>query len=681
MHIGNRKWLSGLITVLILVMVICPAAQALAAPPPMVKVIIGFNQQSALSARQSLVASVGGQIKQAYHLVAAVAASIPENRVDALRHNALVSYVEEDGTVQAIDATIPWGIRQIGADSVHAYNQGSGVKVAIIDTGIDLNQTDLKVAGNVTFVAGTSSGQDDNGHGTHVAGTVAALGNGTGVVGVAPGAALYAVKVLDRNGSGSISGVVSGIQWAVTNKMQVINMSLGTSSDYTTLHTACDAAYAAGIVIVAAAGNSGNSYGTGVNVLYPAAYDSVIAVAATDSTNSRASFSSTGPKVELAAPGVNVLSTCLGGSYCTMSGTSMASPHVAGVAALVIASGIVKDTDGKDGIADEVRQRLDSTAEDLGAAGRDSLYGYGLVYAPAAAPQTDIPPVAKAGPDQVVSDSTNVGSVSVTLNGSGSYDPDGSIVSWAWSEGATPLGSGQTLAVKFAIGSHTVTLTVTDNGGLTATSNVQITVQPDVAPVANAGPDQVVTDNNCDGVESVTLNGSGSYDSDGSIVSWAWSEGATPLGFGQTLAVTFAVGNQTVTLTVTDNGGLTATSNVQITVQKCPMPAMRVASIGMALTRLYSGLLTYATATVKLVDANGAAVPSATVNGHWQIATTTYPGSNAKTNTGGVVTFTSTMLTKVASGTKFVFVVDQVTKTGWYYNATGSITSNYVSAP
>ena len=178
-------------------------------------------------------------------------------------------------------------------------------------------------------------------------------------------------------------------------------------------------------------------------------------------------------------------------------------------------------------------------------------------------------PTANAGPDQTVIDTDNNGSQQVTLNGSGSSDPDGTIASYVWTEGNTQLGTGATLNVTLAVGSHTITLTVTDNGGLTATDTVVITVSSPAAnkaPTANAGPDQTVIDTDNNGSHQVTLNGSGSSDSDGNIVSYVWKEGSTQLGTGATLNVTLAVGSHTITLTVTDNGGLTGTDKVVITV-------------------------------------------------------------------------------------------------------------------
>jgi len=214
-----------------------------------------------------------------------------------------------------------------------------------------------------------SDPRDDQGHGTHVSGTIAALIDGAGVVGVAPEVDLYAVKVLSSSGSGSWSSIMSGLDWCVGNGMQVVNLSLGSSTDPgTTVKAAFDNAYAAGLCVVASAGNSGAGADT---VGYPAHYDLVIAVGSTTSPDALSSFSSTGPTVEVAAPGSSIYSTLNGGGWGTMSGTSMASPHAAGVMALILAAGI-EDADGNGRRNDEARWVLQSTCLDLGTAGRDN---------------------------------------------------------------------------------------------------------------------------------------------------------------------------------------------------------------------------------------------------------------------------------------------------------------------
>lgn len=233
-----------------------------------------------------------------------------------------------------------------------------------------------------TFYEGTNlkNCSDPNGHGTHVAGIIAARVNGFGVAGVAPKVLLYAVRVLDASGSGYISDIAKGIVEATKgpdniagtqDDADVISMSLG-GPDSPTLRDAVQYAYSYGVVLVAAAGNEGASQPS-----YPAAYPEVIAVGAVDSSYRVPSWSNRNP--DLVAPGVNILSTWNNGGYAYASGTSMACPHVSGTVALIqalrLASGHQKLS------PDQVRNVLISTAIDLGSAGYDSLYGYGLVDA------------------------------------------------------------------------------------------------------------------------------------------------------------------------------------------------------------------------------------------------------------------------------------------------------------
>ncbi len=233
-----------------------------------------------------------------------------------------------------VPQSIPWGITKVW-DSFSfssATFTSNVVKVGVVDTGIDLDHPDLQdnIFGNVTFAARSKSGDDDNGHGTHVAGTIAALDNSIGVVGVAPTSHLYAVKVLDRRGSGRYSDVAVGINWCINNNIDIINMSLGGASTNTTLQSACDLAAAAGVLVVCAAGNDGQA-----NVSYPAKYSSTVAVSAMTEQETLAYFSNYGSEIDLTAPGTNINSTYKDGGYTVFQGTSMASPHVAGVAALI----------------------------------------------------------------------------------------------------------------------------------------------------------------------------------------------------------------------------------------------------------------------------------------------------------------------------------------------------------
>jgi subtilisin family serine protease len=235
---------------------------------------------------------------------------------------------------------IPWGIKAVKAPDAFVVSRGAGVTVCVIDTGIQASHPDLlgNVVGGENFVVmkgsvNPAAWADDNGHGTHVAGTLAALDNGIGVVGVAPASKLFAVKVLNSRGTGYVSDIAEGIRSCVANGAKVINMSIGSSAGSALLQDAIAYAKNAGVVSVAAAGNESGP------VSYPAKYPEVIAVSAVDASMRIAYFSNTGSEVDFAAPGVSVLSSTQGSAYATFSGTSMASPHVAGVAALMISSG------------------------------------------------------------------------------------------------------------------------------------------------------------------------------------------------------------------------------------------------------------------------------------------------------------------------------------------------------
>jgi subtilisin family serine protease len=232
-------------------------------------------------------------------------------------------------------AEVPWGIARVNAPNAWAVTQGEGVKVAVIDTGIDCNHPDLKAncAGGYNAFDSGKSTMDDNEHGTHVAGTIAGILDGKGVVGVAPKARLYAVKVLDKDGSGGLTSIIKGLIWAGNNHMDVANMSLGAPMGTIFMRAAVKYAEMKGVVVVAAAGNDGKA------VNYPGAYPEVIAVAALTPTDGIADFSSRGRQVQFIAPGEDVKSSIPGGQYAFFDGTSMATPHVSGLAALAVARG------------------------------------------------------------------------------------------------------------------------------------------------------------------------------------------------------------------------------------------------------------------------------------------------------------------------------------------------------
>lgn len=338
----------------------------------------------------------------------------PMDAMRALRGDPDVASVEVDvraGAVfvpeDALWTTDPytglgqWGFRAAHVDRAWAASRASAdIVVATIDTGVDPTHPDLRGAllPGATFVSAPSSlcpandVVDDNSHGTHIAGLIAATGNsGLGITGVAFGARLLPIKALDCTGFGQISDVAQSIVWATDHGARIVNISLGTTRDTDVLASAVRYALDRGVLVIAATGNCGapSSRCATANVPeYPAAYPGVLGVGATDVEDVVTAFSTRGPQVALTAPGVRVVSTAptyptylsdrgLTTSYASLSGTSQASAVVAGVAALVWSAQPWLS-------AQQVFDRLVATADDLGDAGRDDAYGAGRVNAAAA---------------------------------------------------------------------------------------------------------------------------------------------------------------------------------------------------------------------------------------------------------------------------------------------------------
>lgn len=268
--------------------------------------------------------------------------------------------------------SLQWGLDRLSAESAWTATRGAGVVVAVVDTGVE-RHPDLGgrvLAGVDLLVAGGDGTQDANGHGTHVAGIVAATAdNGMGGAGLAPEASILPVRVLDASGSGWTSTIAKGVIAAADGGADVINLSLGSPTDDPVLARAVAYAVSRDAVVVSA---SGNSRLDGDPVHYPAAYPGVLAVAATGRDDVSGSFSSTGAHLKLAAPGVEVVSTDLGGRYARRTGTSMAAPFVSAAAALLRSASPTSS-------AGEVSAALTSTAADLEAAGVDHQTGYGMV--------------------------------------------------------------------------------------------------------------------------------------------------------------------------------------------------------------------------------------------------------------------------------------------------------------
>lgn len=337
--------------------------------------------------------------------------TVPADReaqlIEALSRNPAVEYAEPDETVTATTAdeyfprqyalqntgqsfnntagtlSVAGGTADADVDAVEAWGvtKGTGIKVAVLDSGVASDNADItpKVVARANFTNGTT-GEDNYGHGTHVAGIVAATADNTvGVAGVCPGCTILDGKVLNDSGVGSSSSLANGINWAVNNGAKVINMSLGVRASRT-LETAVNNAWSKGVVLVAAAGNGSNQ-----TKIYPGAYPNVIAVAATDNSDAKASFSTYGASwVDVAAPGVNVYSTfpnhpfVLGTQnnrsfgYDVGNGTSMSSPIVAAAAALAWSSHAGATNTS-------VRANIESTADNISGTG--TYWAHGRVNA------------------------------------------------------------------------------------------------------------------------------------------------------------------------------------------------------------------------------------------------------------------------------------------------------------
>ncbi len=365
------------------------------------EVIIGFHDKITPSQRE-LIFNAGGEIRHEYGLIPALVAVVPESALPALNQHPSIAYLEENKMVTAVEpptapgvtytpelfvANTPedeyersWGVQHIGSKAAHQQGiTGKGIKIAVIDSGIDYYHEDLddNYRGGHNFIDSNAPPLDDSlsSHGTHVAGIIAAEKNGTGVVGVAPEASLYSLKVLNNQGMGLIVHIIAALEWSVEHGMDIANISIE-GGHTEALEAACNAAREAGVLVIAAAGNS-----FGEKVSYPAAYNSVIAVTGTNSYNLSGYFSPIGTEIELSAPGVVISSTARNGEYSMLSGTSQAAPHVAGTAALIMSKAAQYPTIPGLQKNEDTRIKLQMAARDLGETGKDDTFGYGLVNA------------------------------------------------------------------------------------------------------------------------------------------------------------------------------------------------------------------------------------------------------------------------------------------------------------
>lgn len=362
-------------------------------PTDTATIIVQFTAVSSTAERTALLQEYGAEIIETDLLPHTYLVSVDSDmEVEALDADDIVVYAESDHLYQSTQDTptlIPddtfyseqWGLEKINAPEAWATTTGSSdVIVAVIDTGIDRDHPDLE--GQLTNGAIASRFSqtilDGAGHGTHVASIIAASSdNQQGTAGVAWGARIMPIKALGSGGFGNLSDIIRGFRWAVDNGADIINMSLGGGNSSRTFQSAVDYANEWDVLVVAAAGNE---FRAGSPVNYPAAYEGVLAVAATDQDDEPANFSNRGDYIDIAAPGVGILaatSRFIGANYIRFDGTSMAAPFVSGVAALLLS--IDPDLSSQ-----ELMDLITETAVDIGLEGKDDRTGYGRIDAAAA---------------------------------------------------------------------------------------------------------------------------------------------------------------------------------------------------------------------------------------------------------------------------------------------------------
>lgn len=706
-------------------------------------VIVSFKDDVAnpAAAATALMQSAGGHVGHVYqHALKGFSATLPVAAVEGLSHNPLVKAIETNQVVQAYGwpsgtpYVVPHGVDRIDADLSAAQSDWSDVDVAIIDTGIDPDHPDLNVSetGVHFFTRFTGPpnkriGTDDNfaddaGHGSHVAGIVGALDNDFGVVGVAPGATLWGVKVLDSGGYGTVADIAKGIDWVVThnrdndNDIEVINMSLGLQGTSSVLRTAVQSAVDAGIVVVVAAGNDGQDiYGPDgifdtADDFIPAAYPEAMTISAMVETDgipggfgpgtldgpddSFAAFSnySSSSAIDLVLPGVNLWSAWYDGSYVQLSGTSMAAPHAAGLAARYVAeNGPATDALG----VAAVRQALIANA-----IAQDDSSGLGLVALND--PDGNLEPIGWAGPLDLGADYLPAADVTGPVAGatvSGVvelkavvFNDDGAVdhVTFAaanWTDGSAPQVFAATFSetdgtwsiswdtTDLTDGLYKITATATEgtvganqsgtsspifvtveNGGVSdAPPTVAVTYPGDGSTVSGS-VDVTASASDDNGVTQVEffVNGKSIGVDESSVGGWsvAWDTASVPDGAN------------TMTATATDTIGQTASDNVSFTVDNVQgADTIHVADLdGIAVPGKRGKW--QAVVSVLIVDASGP-VSGAMVFGAWSGAAV--GTASGLTGSDGVVTFTSR---SNLTGESIAFSVTDVVLEGYEYDAT-----------
>ena len=454
------------------------------------------------------------------HALQGLSARVPTGRLNALQNDPRVDYIVADLPRSVDVQEMPTGIPRIFADTnpeigINGVDDTRvDVDVAVIDTGIDFQHPELNVIGGVNCTTRifravcVDGGDDDHYHGTHVAGTIGALDNGEGVVGVAPGARLWAVKVLNSSGSGWSSWIIAGIDWvaANANTIEVANMSLGGSGFSQAEYDAIQGAVNAGVAFAVSAGNDDDD----ANNYSPGGFDNVLSVSAladfngapgggasstcrTDQDDTLADFSNWGPEVDVAAPGVCILSTypLERGEYGTISGTSMASPHVAGALALLASVDNPANAADVYGLYDQVKNSGNyDWVDDSGDGIKEPLLDVSstAVFDPVLVPgsgggggggggENTAPAVTISSPSDGASFSSGT---SISFSGSASDEEDGDLTgSLVWTSSLDgQIGNGGSFSAVLSDGTHEITASASDSGDLTGTDTITVEVQP-----------------------------------------------------------------------------------------------------------------------------------------------------------------------------------------------------------
>jgi thermitase len=655
------------------------------------RILVKFKPGTPENTRASVNAKLGGRVVETIPGIDVQVVSVPKNteveKIGQYKKDRNVEFAEPDYVATAILTPddhyfrYQWGMTKIQAPDAWSVTTGSSaIDIAILDTGIDQDHEDLaaKIVANKNFTLSRTV-DDLYGHGTHVAGIAAAItNNAVGVAGVGFNTKLMNVKVLNDSGSGYYSWIANGITWAANNGAKVINMSLGGTSSSSTLESAINYAWSKGVVIVAAAGNNGNTA-----PVYPAYYPNCIAVAATDQNDARASFSSYGNWVDVAAPGDSIYSTLpnhnykIGGisSYGVLSGTSMAAPHVAGLAGLVWSTSYGTDNAS-------VRSRIESTADAISGTG--TYWHYGRINAYEAVAPSSLQPASLSV--SVTSPSlTNVASFAVqaTVSNSGDDIADNVMATIVLPAGlntvedlAKSLGdiAGKALAIASwevtasADGQYTIGVDATATNASTASSTAATTVDttpPDqvtglsVAPVSNSQLNLTWTANTEPDFNHYSVYRSSTSGGPYTLIASPQSNAYPDTGLSADTTYYYVVS----AVDNADNEGMQSTETAGTT-NSASVNKMRVESIDMELNA--RGAFTYATATVTVVDAGGNPVPGATVSGHWSVATS--DSDSGLTDNNGQVSLASDRVKRPSSGTIFTFTVDNIQLIDWTYD-------------